>query len=135
MVNVRASVAFPQAELFGVKLINGHATQSVFSITNNEPSPVKVHILGGSLWTLPGPMSGPSQNIRNLSSAKTNVDIAAGQTESLPYAFASELQPQDLRLLLLAGVTTGDGTQRMLQVFNETVAVVDPESSIFDPQM
>ena len=130
---VQASVSFPQSEIFGIKLVNGHTTQSVLSIANNEADPITVSVVGGSLWTtMPGAVP---MNVRNLTAVKYNVEIPAGQKESLTYAFATELQPQDLRLQLAALVADNEGTAYTLQLYNETVSVVEPETSIFDPQM
>ncbi|KAI9828802.1 MAG: hypothetical protein M1832_001907 [Thelocarpon impressellum] len=128
----KVSVSFPQSEIFGVKLVNGHATQSVLSITNNEPAPITVSFVGGSLWTLAG---GQSQNIRNLTAVKYSVEIPAGQKESVAYAFTTDLQPQDLRLSLAAMLTDAKGNSFTAQAYNETISVVEPESSIFDPQI
>ena len=46
-----------------------------------------------------------------------------------------ELQPQDLKLNLAAVITDQKGTAYTLQAFNETVSIVEPDTSIFDPQM
>ena len=129
---VQASVSFPQSEIFGVKLVNGHATQSVLSVVNNEEDPITVAMVGGSLWTISG---NPPQNLRNLTTVKYNVEIAGGKMESLPYSFSTELQPEELRLNLAALVQDHNGAVYTLQAYNETVTVVEPETSIFDPQM
>lgn len=63
------------------------------------------------------------------------MEIPAGQSESISYNFATELQPQDLKLNLAAVVTDSEGTPYTLPAFNETVSVVEPDTSIFDPQM
>lgn len=106
----------------------------MLSITNNEAAPVTVNVVGGSLWTVAGP-SVAAQNIKNLTAVKYNVEIPAGQKETVAYAFTTVLQPQELRLNLAAAVTDSKGTAFTVQAFNETVTVVEPETSIFDPQM
>ena len=63
------------------------------------------------------------------------MEIPAGQSESISYNFATELQPQDLKLNLAAVVTDSEGTPYTLPAFNETVSIVEPDTSIFDPQM
>ena len=63
------------------------------------------------------------------------MEIPAGQSESISYNFATELQPQDLKLNLAAVVTDSEGTPSTLPAFNETVSIVEPDTSIFDPQM
>ncbi len=125
---------FPQSEIFGVKLINGHATQSVLSVSNNEAGPVTVALVGGSLWTIE-PVGRASRIIRNLTTVRYNVEIPAGQKESLSYAFTTDLQPAEMRLNLAAVVGDSKGNSYTFQAYNETVTVVEPETSLLDPQM
>ncbi|KAF2806281.1 uncharacterized protein BDZ99DRAFT_510695 [Mytilinidion resinicola] len=128
-LKVAISASFPQSEIFGVKLINGHATQAVLSVTNNEPAPLTVAIVGGSL------ISSEGQVLRNLTAQKYNVEIPAGAEESLTYAFATELHPQDLRLQLVAVLQDQKEAFYTLSVYNETVSVVEAPTSFFDPQI
>lgn len=131
---VHASVSFPSSEIFGVKLVNGHPTQALMSFTNDESAPVTVAFIGGSLWTPSFDPQG-SRIVRNLTTTRYNVEIPAGQKESLSYSFATDLHPQDLRLNLAAVISDSEGTYYNLQAFNETVSVVEPDSSFFDPQL
>lgn len=109
----------------------------MFSISNEEPEPVSVRFVGGSLWTSdftsPSPQ-GP-RIVRNLTTTRYDLEIPAGQSESVQYKFATELQPQELKLNLAVVLTNSEGSPFTLQAFNETVAVVEPDTSIFDPQM
>ncbi|KAL9640808.1 MAG: hypothetical protein Q9164_000043 [Protoblastenia rupestris] len=132
--DVKVSTTFPQSEIFGVKLINGHSTQALLSFTNEESEPVNVVFIGGSLWTDPFSQYG-SQIIRNLTTTRYNVEIPAGASDSISYSFTTELHPQDLKLNLAAVVTDTKGTPYTLQAFNETVGIVEPDTSIFDPQI
>lgn len=91
--------------------------------------------IGGSLLSDRYGGSG-YQIIKNLSASKLDVEIPAGQDESISYNFATDLQPQDLRLSLAAVLTDSKGTNAYTaQAFNETVSVVEPDMSLFDPQM
>ena len=81
------------------------------------------------------PVGQQSQVIRNLTTTRYNVEIAAGQSDSISYNFATELHPQDLKLNLAAVITDSEGTPYTVQAFNETVSVVEADTSIFDPQM
>lgn len=135
-----ARATFPQSEIFGIKLINGRATQSVLSISNNEVVPITVAAIGGSLWTTDSTLTAaggpsPQQIVRNLTTVRYNVEIPAGQKESLSYAFVQDLQPADLRLNIAAIVRDQKGAFYTIQAFNETVSVVEPETSLLDPQM
>ncbi|KAI9641554.1 Increased recombination centers protein 22 [Ciborinia camelliae] len=137
-IAVSVSASFPQSEIFGVKLINGHASQALLTFKNNEPEAVQVAVIGGALSTLqilPEGIHPSAAIVRNLTSAKYNVAIQAGEEQSLPYTFTTELNPQDLRLNLIAVVASQSGGVYQIQAFNETVTVVDAATSIFDPQI
>ena len=129
-LNVAASASFPQSEIFGVKLINGHPTKAHLSFTNNEAAPVTVAYVGASLVH-------PQANtiIRNLTSSKYNVEITPGNSETLTYTFVTELYPQDLRLNIAAAVVDQAQNVHTIQVHNATVSTVEPPQSLFDPQM
>lgn len=114
--------------------MNGHPTRALLSITNDEPEPVTVVFIGGSLWTSEISAKGP-QIIRNLTTTRYNVEIPAGIKESISYSFTTELIPRDLKLNLAAVITDTEGTAYTLQAFNETVSIVEPDTSIFDPHM
>ncbi|KAI4160375.1 MAG: hypothetical protein LQ342_005786 [Letrouitia transgressa] len=131
---VKISTSFPSSEIFGIKLINGHPTQALLSITNDEPQPINVVFIGGSLWTTDFAIQ-PPQIVRNLTTTRYDVEIPAGEKESISYSFATELQPQDLKLNLAVVLTDSEGAPFTFQAFNETVSVVEPDTSIFDPQI
>lgn len=128
-ISVEAS--FPDAEIFGIKITNGQPYESVLSFVNEEPNPITVQFVGGSLWTLDE--TNP-RIVRNLTTNQYHVEIPPGEKQSLPYRFQTNLHPQDLRLNL-AAVVSWQTTFYTLQAFNGTVSVVDPDTSIFDPQL
>lgn len=130
---VRVSTSFPSSEIFGIKLINGHPTQALLSISNDEAEAIKVAFVGGSLWS--ENLGQGSIIVRNLTTTRYNVEIPAGQKDSLSYSFATELHPQDLKLSIATVITDSEGAFYTIQAFNETVSVVEPDTSIFDPQM
>ncbi len=135
---VSVSASFPSAEVFGVKVINGHATKAILDFTNNEAEPIIVSIVGGALSTLQQLPEGaaPSQAIiRNLTAKRYDVEIPAGAKETLPFSFTTDMFPQDLRLNLVAVIQSQAGNIYPVQAFNETVSVADPATSFFDPQM
>lgn len=136
-LNVDIKTTFPQSEIFGVKLVNGHSTRAVLEVSNHETQPITVALIGGSLITpvgVPGAPD-PPQVVRNLTAARVGVQIPAGEAETVPYSFATELHPQDLTLNLVALLQNSEGAVFTKQVFNETVSVVEAPMSIFDPQM
>lgn len=128
------STAFPASEIFGVKVVNGQPTEAQVSFSNEESEPVTVNLMGGSLWSLDTPEQ-PGQLVRNLTTARYNLQVPAGEKDSLTYTFSTEMHPQDLRLHLAAAVSSNAGTLFTISAFNETVSVVEPDTSIFDPQM
>lgn len=129
---VSAQASFPDAEIFGVKLVNGHPTRALISITNDESSPVTVNFIGGTLSTLEEEQS---TVIRNLTTTRYGVEVPAGQKEELSYSFVNEMHPQDLRLALTSIVSDSEGNFFTVNAHNGTVSVVEPETSIFDPHM
>ncbi|KAI8932098.1 hypothetical protein NX059_010983 [Plenodomus lindquistii] len=131
-LNVAVSVSFPQAEIFGVKLINGHATEARLSISNNEAAPIDVSIVGGSLIH---EAAGQSQIVRNLTAQKYSISIPAGAQETVPYTFSTELHPQDLRLQLITVLKDSKNALYTVPVYNETVSIVEAPTSFFDPQI
>ncbi|RDW78612.1 putative translocon-associated protein, alpha subunit [Aspergillus mulundensis] len=128
---VTAQAAFPASEIFGVKLVNGHPTQALVTFTNNEESAVTVNFIGGTLSTL----DEESKLVRNLTATRYSVEIPAGEQESLSYSFATEMHPQDLRLSLASVISDAEGRFFTVYAHNGTVSVVEPETSIFDPQI
>jgi hypothetical protein len=131
-LNVKVSVSFPQSEIFGIKLVNGHATEARLSINNNEPTPIGVSVVGGSLSL---EQAGESRVIRNLTAQKYSIEIPAGAEETVPYTFTTDLHPQDLRLQLVAVLRDSKNSFYTVPVYNETVSVVEAATSFFDPQM
>lgn len=129
---VKLTATFPQSEIFGVKLVNGHATQAIISVQNDEPEPVKVFYIGGSLME---PAGAPTQVIANLSTIRYNVEVPAGQSESVTYSFKTDMHPVDLHLNIAAVIQDSNNAFYTYQVYNETVSVVEAPLSIFDPQM
>ncbi|PLB51130.1 putative translocon-associated protein, alpha subunit [Aspergillus steynii IBT 23096] len=129
---VSAQASFPASEIFGVKLVNGLPTQALITFTNDEPAPVTVNFVGGTLSTLD---EDESQVVRNLTATAYGVEIAAGEKESLSYSFSTEMHPQDLRLSLASILSDSEGRYFTVYAHNGTVSVVEPETSIFDPQI
>ncbi|KAH7049383.1 hypothetical protein B0J12DRAFT_786064 [Macrophomina phaseolina] len=127
---VSVSASFPNSEIFGVKLVNGHPTNALIDFKNDEDEPVTIQFIGGSLLD---PVTG--NNVRNLTVSKYNVHIGASSSASLTYSFQTEMHPQDLRLNLAAVVRDSKDAFYTLQAYNETVSIVEAPTSIFDPQI
>lgn len=138
-LRVSASVYFPDSEL-GVKLVNGRATQARVTVVNDEDAPMRVRLVGGSLWPLDIVDIAAGENsakaVRNLTVVPLDTLVpASGGNVTLPYGFGVDMMPRDLRLLLAAIVVDDEGAQYQIEAFNGTVSVVDAPISMFDPQM
>lgn len=134
---VTVSTAFPEAEVFGVKLVNDHATRAILKFENNEDAPVTVNRVAGFLSTLQALPEGIPLSagvVKNLTSTKYGVSIGAGETKQLTYTFKEDMNPQSLRLNILAMVTAKDGAVYQIQAFNDTISIVEPPTSFFDPK-
>ncbi|KAF2252224.1 hypothetical protein BU26DRAFT_516894 [Trematosphaeria pertusa] len=131
-LKVSVSTSFPQSEIFGVKLINGHATEARLSINNEEPQAVTVALVGGSLLQDAGDQS---HILRNLTAQRYGLEIPAGEEQTVTFSFSTEMHPQDVRLQLVAVLKDSKDAFYTVSVYNETVTVVEAPTSIFDPQI
>jgi len=106
-------------------------------VHNDEPAPIDLAFVGGSLLTPVGVPGAPSPPVllRNLTAQRYAISIPAGESETLTYSFATEMHPQDLTLNLAAVLQKGDGTVFTKPFYNETISIVEAPTSIFDPQM
>ena len=112
--------------------MNGQKNIALLTVENAEEEAVKVHFIGGALWSL-GP---EAASIRNLSMARAGpVTIPPGESHRLEYGISTELHPQDLRLLLAAVVEHPAGQFSEITAYNGTVSIVEAPISMFDPQM
>ncbi|KAI2623167.1 hypothetical protein GGR54DRAFT_596796 [Hypoxylon sp. NC1633] len=140
-VDLKAEVVatFPEADdIFGVKLVNGRATKAVIDVTNNEDEPILVAFVGGQLLNpkRPGPDDDPLASVvRNLTTVRYEASIPASEKQSLPFSFILDMQPQDLRLQLVAVVSNSDDQIFQVGVYDQTVSVVEAPTSILDPQI
>jgi hypothetical protein len=126
-LNVDVSVSFPDSEVFGVKLVNGHATNAILSVANHETTPVHLRFVGGSLVS--------PKSLSNLTITKYDLLIPAGEKETATYSFATDMHPQSLTLNLAAVFQDNLGMLHTYPAFNGTVSVVEAPTSFFDPQM
>ncbi|PNY24108.1 Increased recombination centers protein 22 [Tolypocladium capitatum] len=129
---------FPNADIFGVHLINGRPTQALVEVTNNEDGPLSVVIISGVLATtkeLPADTPVYQGIVRNLTVNQYNLAIAAGETKSITYSFALDMQPQDVRLQLVAVLSNAKGSLFQVTAHDGVAFIVEAPTSFFDPQI
>ena len=131
-IKVTVSTSFPSSEIFGVKLINGHATEAHLSFNNEEPTPVTVSLVGGTLLQDAG---ADTRILRNLTGQRYGLEIPGGEKQTVTYTFTTDMHPQDLRLQLVAVLQDANKAFFTVSAFNETVTVVEAPLRVFDPQM
>lgn len=135
-LKVTFNVSFPDAEIFGVKLVNGRPTRTLITVTNNEAEEVNILAAVGGLYS-PLNTAGapdPPQSVRNFTAAKYGKTIAPKSAETFTYAYQTVMQPQDLLLELKTVVARGQNVFTS-SVFRENVSVVEAPTSLLDPQM
>ncbi|KAM3443428.1 hypothetical protein NHJ13734_001838 [Beauveria thailandica] len=140
-LKAKLTATFPDAELIGLRLVNGKPTRAVVDVTNNEDAPIQVAFVSGTLSSdassplLPADAPPYRRIVHNLTAAEYNLPVAAGASAQLPYAFALDLQPQDVRVQLLAVVTDAKGAIFPVTVYNGTASIVEAPTSFLDPQI
>lgn len=135
-LSVDIKVTFPDAEIFGVKLVNGRPTQALLHVTNNEDVPINALVAIGALLSPSNTPGAPDPPVvmRNLTGAKFDKLVQPKTTEILTYAFATIMHPQDLTLEVKTLISRGPRVFT-LTAFNESVSIIEAPVSILDPQM
>ncbi|KAI1326850.1 hypothetical protein F5Y16DRAFT_373595 [Xylariaceae sp. FL0255] len=137
-INVNFTTSFPDADIFGVKLVNGRPTKAIVDVVNNEDKPIQVAFMGGQLFVpqeLPADVPAYQGIVRNLTSIQYQATVPAGEKQSLPFSFVLDMNPQDVRLQMMAVIMTGNNEIMSVGVYNGVVSIVEAPISIFDPQI
>ncbi|KAG9255247.1 uncharacterized protein F5Z01DRAFT_44081 [Emericellopsis atlantica] len=137
VLNADITTSFPDADL-GVKLVNGRPTNALLEIVNKDDAPMTVVFVTGALVsTKPVADDAPRYQsiLRNLTAVQYNVEVPAGETKSLPYTFAQDMNPQEVRVQLTAVITSGKGEIFQVAAFDDTASIVEAPVSFLDPQI
>ncbi|CAJ2507686.1 Uu.00g088720.m01.CDS01 [Anthostomella pinea] len=129
---------FLEADIFGVKLVNGRPTKAIVDVTNNEDQPIQVAFIGGQLFNpkvLESEGSPTQAIVRNLSTVRYEATIPAGEKQSLPYSFVLDMQPQDVRLQMVAVISNSEDKIYQVGVYDQIANIVEAPTSFFDPQI
>jgi hypothetical protein len=132
------TTTFPEADILGIKLVNNKPTRALINIANHDTSTLNVAFVAGSLLTtkpLPEDAAPWQAVVRNLTAVQYAVDVPAGEKKELPFSFALDMQPQDVRVQLTAVVMNDKGEIFQVQAADEVAAVVEAPVSFFDPQI
>jgi hypothetical protein len=70
-----------------------------------------------------------------LTAVQYNIEVPAGEKKELPFSFAQDMQPQDVRIELSALVTDSTGNLHEVLVHNGSASIVEAPTSFLDPQM
>ncbi|GMK59442.1 hypothetical protein CspeluHIS016_0800480 [Cutaneotrichosporon spelunceum] len=126
---VSAQASFSESNPFGL-VTNGEANPMVIQITNAGTNNFTLVSASASYhdtskhWKL----------IKNATVAKFNLPVDAGANFTAPYNLNSELRSQEHGLTVWVDLKHGKDLHRVT-AFNSTVSVVEPATSLFDPQV
>jgi len=129
-LNVSFAIEFPDATPLGVKLVNGEPSRVVVGFTNYEPDPVTLEWVGGSLWD-----QEVGASVKNFTAYKIGMKLENSQKVEVPYQFITDMPERDFLLNLQVVLTTKEGELVSATAFNNTVSVVEPDTSLLDPQL
>ncbi|KAK4062513.1 uncharacterized protein Triagg1_9883 [Trichoderma aggressivum f. europaeum] len=137
-LNADIRTTFPDSDILGVKLVNGRPTTALIEVTNKEDDAIQVIFANGALWTTKDlPEGAPAYQgiVRNLTAVQYSLQIEAGETKSIPFSFALDMNPQDVRLRLLAVFTNEKGDIFQVPAYDGETSIVEAPTSFLDPQI
>lgn len=118
--------------------MNGRPSKAVLEIANHEQSPIQLNFLGGSLAKPDEAASSTPAGdaiVRNLTAMRYDLAVEPGEKKAVPYSFVLDMQPQDVRIQLVAVVSNAKGDIFQVNAHESVASIVEAPTSIFDPQM
>lgn len=137
-LNADIRTSFPDSDILGLKLVNGRTTTALVEVTNHEDGPIQFLFANGALWTpeeLADDVPAYQGIVRNLTVVQYSLEIEPGETKSFPYSFVLDMNPQDVRLHLLAVFTNAKGVVFQVPAYEGSTAIVEAPTSFLDPQI
>ncbi|PNP48363.1 hypothetical protein TGAM01_v200701 [Trichoderma gamsii] len=137
-LNADIRTSFPDSDILGLKLVNGRTTTALVEVTNHEDGPIQFLFANGALWTpedLADDVPAYQGIVRNLTMVQYSLEIESGETKSFPYSFVLDMNPQDVRLRLLAVFTNAEGVVFQVPAYEGSTAIVEAPTSFLDPQI
>ncbi|WVQ67614.1 uncharacterized protein L199_005817 [Kwoniella botswanensis] len=131
--DVLVSASFPETNPFGL-VVNGEQNGLLLHLVNQGTKNYTLVSASASYHDVNNHWA----TVKNASTLKYNVPIVAGSNLSAPYQVYSEFRPQELGLTVWVNLQdTSDASKgvHQLTAMNQTVSVVEPTSSWFDPSL
>jgi len=112
---------------------NGQSNKIMLSVTNHDSKPFTLNFISGQFKEV----GGRERPIRNTTALKYAVSLPPKSTKAIkvPYAFYTELKPQDLLLTLYADLTDADKKPYRITAYEAQVTILEPKGSWLDPQL
>jgi len=112
------------------RLVNGVKNSVNVRVANLEAEPIIVSYIGASLVD-----TAKNVVVKNFTSMKIGTAVEHGLQLDKIYTFTADMAEQEVNLVIAVVVTTPAHEVVSVQAYNGTVLIVEPEASIFDPQM
>ncbi|PHH80485.1 hypothetical protein CDD82_1715 [Ophiocordyceps australis] len=128
------TTAFGEGSELGVNLVNGRPTRALLTVTNTDATgPITLGFVGGTL-AAPRDTDGGGAIVRNLTATQYGLVVDAGQTRTATYSFALDMQPQEVRLRLVAVVSHAGGMYEV-EAHSGLATIVEAPTDYTDPQI
>ncbi|PHH64934.1 hypothetical protein CDD81_3791 [Ophiocordyceps australis] len=125
------TTTFGEGSELGVNLINGRPTRAILTVTNKDTAaPITLGFVGG---TLASPQA-EGAIVRNLTTTQYGLVVGAGETRTATYSFVLDMQPQEVRVRLVAAVSDEGGIYEV-EAHSGLATIVEAPTDYTDPQI
>ncbi|WVF71398.1 hypothetical protein IAT40_006202 [Kwoniella sp. CBS 6097] len=128
---VLVSASFPESNPFGL-VVNGEQNSILVHLANQGTKNYTLVSAAASYHDVNNHWA----TVKNATALKYNTPLIAGSNFSAPFSVNSEFRPQEIGLTVWVDLAeSGTKDLHRLTALNQTVSVVEPASSWFDPQL